>query len=157
MIDMSKKELETMGFRSIKENRCECDCMKGTCTDCFIRGKMKPWCTNCHNDINNGICNCDNQSKPYIKKGWIDVTPHIVKHNEEQKKEIHKRINAHNKFLEDAINSGNNMWTTRTCGCGKDFSTRGDKLKSCKTCSMKIFNDNDKYCEEDLKGAHYNF
>lgn len=153
---MSKKELEDMGFRSMNENNCECDCMVGTCTDCFIRGMMKPWCTNCHKDINDGKC-CDNQSKPYIKKGWINVTPHIIKHTEAEKKEIYKGIKAHNKFLDDAVKFGEICWSTKTCKCGKDFSCRGGRLDVCKACAMEIFKDKDKYREEDLKGAHYNF
>lgn len=149
-VDMSKSELEGMGFRSMNENRCECDCMKGTCTDCFIRGKMKPWCSNCHSDFNDGKCGCDNPSKPYVKKGWVDVTPHIVKHNEEQKKEIYKRIDAHNKMLERATRTYDTIWEGKICrDCGKSFKVRGGKIDTCKACTTALLNDGDKYSEDN--------
>lgn len=156
-VDMSKEELEGMGFRSMSENRCECDCMKGTCSDCFIRGKMKPWCSNCHSDINDGKC-CDNQSKPYIKKGWIDVTPHIVKHTEEEKKEIYKRIDAHNKMLDRSDKFYDQCWQTNKCRhCQKEFSARGRlDISTCKECTLKMLEDNDQYKEERL-GVKRNF
>ena len=156
-VDMSKEELEGIGFRSMSENRCECDCMISTCTDCFIRGKMKPWCSNCHSDINDGKC-CDNQSKPYIKKGWIDVTPHIVKHNEAEKKEIHKRIEAHNKMLDDAKNFHDTCWMSKDCEeCGVEFSTRGKHdFRICKKCTLEVYEKGEDYKEERM-GVKINF
>lgn len=150
-VDMSKEELEDMGFRSMNEHNCECDCMKRTCSDCFLRGMMKPWCQNCHNDFNDGTCGCDNP-KSYIKKGWVDVTPHIVKHTDDEKKKIYKRIDAHNKMLENAVNFYDQCWQTKKCKqCNQEFSAR-DRLviSTCKTCTLEMFTDSNQYKEAPL-------
>jgi hypothetical protein len=138
-------------------SQCECDVYKRTCSDCFIHGYMKPWCQNCHKDFNNGTCGCDNP-KAYIKKGWKDVTPHIVKHTEKEKKAIYKKIEAHNKFLEDSVNFYDQCWQTKECNqCNKEFSARGRlDIRTCKTCLLKMLHDEDQY-KEERKGVKRNF
>jgi len=90
-------------------------------------------------------------------KGWVDNTKIIVNHTPEEKIIIKGWIDEHNNMLKKSSDFYNTVWQTKTCECGKDFSCRGGKVELCKLCTLKILNDNDKYKETDLKGAHRNF
>lgn len=149
--DITKDELEDMGFRSLNEDNCECDCMKGTCTDCFVRGYMKPWCSNCRTDINNGKCNCNDQ-KPYINKGWKDNTDRIIKHTKDEKKIIYEKIKKHNQFLKDATNTYNNSWMGKNCiDCGKSFKVKAKyDYNTCPTCTVKVISDKKLFVDENV-------
>lgn len=120
-------------------SQCQCDVFTRTCSDCFIRGYVKPWCTNCHNDFNDGTCGCD-KPNPYIRKGWVDNTSRIVKHTEEEKEIIRGWEEDRKKMMKRAENFYNKCWQGKTCtDCGAEFSVRGGKLDTCKNCTMKIF------------------
>ena len=158
-----RKELEKLGFKSLRDkngklyknlepegvSQCQCDCMKMTCSHCFMSGLQKPWCTNCHKDFNSGTCGCANP-KQYIKEGWKDNTKHIVKHTPEEKEIIYGWIDKHDRILKRAINSFDKIWEEKNCSdCGKTFTIRGGRIKTCKKCTMKILNDSDQYSEEN--------
>lgn len=124
-------------------SQCQCDCMSGTCSDCFIRGYIKPTCLNCRKDFNNGTCGCDNP-KRHIMKGWADNTEQIVKHTPAEKKIIKGWIDQHNKMLERSIKFYDSVWQGVDCkSCGKSFKVRGGKVELCKTCIMKMFENGD--------------
>lgn len=123
-------------------SQCECDCIEGTCSDCFVRGYAKPWCQNCRKDFNDGKCKCD-KPKPYFRKGWVDNTKRIVKHTETEKKTIIGWIRKREELLsnEDEYYSA---WQSKICEkCNVLFQIRGGKFDTCKECTLKTI-------EEDI-------
>lgn len=157
-----RKRWEKLGFKSLKDkdgklyknlapkgiSQCQCDCMKRTCSHCFITGYSKPWCENCHKDFNNGKCECDNP-KQYIKKGWVDNKDHMTKHTSEEKIIVKSWIKAHNDMLTQSDRVYDIVWQGNECrDCKKSFSVRGGKIDTCKSCTLKILNDPDKYKDE---------
>lgn len=126
-------------------SQCECDVWKDTCSDCFIRGYIKPWCENCHKYFNDGKCGCS-KPKPFIRKGWVDNTKIIVKHTEQEKETIRGWQKSRETMLQQASDFYNKCWQGGTCTeCGAEFSVRGGKLDTCKKCTLEILNDKDKY------------
>ena len=138
-------------------SQCECDVWSDTCSDCFIRFRMKPQCTNCHTA--HAECKCGNTTEPWLRGGWDDNTKYIVKHTEAEKNTIRGWEEDRRKYMQKATDFYDQVWEVKECReCNKGFKVRGGRLSTCKACTRKIINDKDKYSEDlDGTGVKRNF